>query len=600
MGVGSRSCAAIQGDGQLFSGGAVLNGVSSLGHGPVKVRAARAVALFGALLLALVWLAIVVSLVSEHRRVLAGAGADTANLARAFDEHIQRTITGLDQTLLYLRAEFQQNPDGFDLNRSVANSVILKRVSVQIARIGADGWLADSNVPGFKRMDLSDREHFRVHRQGGGDQLFVSKPVLGRASGKWSIQLTRRLDDRAGNFAGVLVISLDPNYLGEFYNAIDVGADGAVALVGADGVARVASHGDGVYLGQSLEGGLLRDAVLNRQSATLETHGPYDGHQRLTSVRPLASLPLSVLVGRSKADIMTSFDSSLTWHLFVGGAVTLALGAALMVLYRMVRTQEAIAADLAVKKAELLASRHRLRRYVVDLERIAEVAAHDLQEPLRRVVAYAQLLSSHASSVLDDEGRGYMAHVVDGAQRMRKLVKDLQSFVAVDQIPGVDGEVSSSTAVTNALDRLGDTIHARNARIVVEPLPSVMVDEKALTEIFTQLLDNAIRYVAPGTRPMVRVNSRQDGGNVVFSVADNGVGIESRDRVKMFEVFHRLNGIQAGEEGTGIGLAIVRRMVEHMGGRVWVHSNPGEGSIFSFSLPMANAMAAEEKEVRAA
>ncbi|MCA1909769.1 MAG: GHKL domain-containing protein [Magnetospirillum sp.] len=577
-----------------------MNVSSSLGHGPVKVRAARAVALFGVLLLAFVWLAIVVSLASEHRRVLASAGADTANLARAFDEHILRTITGLDQTLLYLRAEFQQNPDGFDLNRSVANSVILKRVSVQIARIGADGWLADSNVPGFKRMDLSDREHFSVHRHGGVDQLFVSKPVLGRASGKWSIQLTRRLDDRAGHFAGVLVISLDPNYLGEFYNAIDVGADGAIAVVGTDGVARVASHGNGDFLGQSLEGGLLRDAVLNRQSVTQETHGPYDSHERLVSVRPLASLPLSVLVGRSKADILAPFQSSVAWHLSIGGAVTLALGAALMVLYRMVRTQEAIAADLAVKKAELLASRHRLRRYVVDLERIAEVAAHDLQEPLRRVVAYAQLLSSHASSVLDDEGRGYMAHVVDGAQRMRKLVKDLQSFVAVDQIPGVDAVVSSSTAVTNALDRLGDTIHASNASIVVEPLPSVMVDEKALTEIFTQLLDNAIRYVAPGIRPMVRVSCRRDGDATVFSVADNGIGIESRDRVKLFEVFHRLNGLQAGAEGTGIGLAIVRRMVEHMGGRVWVHSNPGEGSVFSFSLPVAQAKTVEEKEVRAA
>jgi len=577
-----------------------VNGVSATGHGPAKVQAARAVALFGVLLLALVWLAIVVSLVSEHRRVLAGARADTSNLARAFDEHIQRTIAGLDQTLLYLRAEFQQAPERFDLNRSVANSVILKRVSVQIARIGADGWLVDSNVPGFKSMDLSDREHFRVHRQGGVDQLFVSKPVLGRASGKWSIQLTRRLDDRAGNFAGVLVISLDPNYLGEFYNAIDIGMEGAIALVGTDGVARVASHGGGKYLGQSLEGGLLRDAVQNRQSVTLEGHGPFDGHERLISVRPLNSLPLSVLVGRSKADVLTSFDTSLAWHLSLGGAVTIALASALMALYRMVRNQEAITADLAVKKAELLASRTRLRRYVADLERIAEVAAHDLQEPLRRVVAYAQLLSTHASSALDDEGRGYMAHVVDGAQRMRKLVKDLESFVAVDQIPGVDNAVSSSAAVTSALDRLGEAIHASNARIVVEPMPDVMVDEKALVEIFSQLLDNAIRYVVPGSRPMVRVSSRSDGDLVVFSVADNGVGIESRDRVRLFEIFHRLNGIQGGEGGTGIGLAIVRRMVEHMGGRVWVQSTPGEGSIFSFSLPMVQAKANEEEEVRAA
>jgi len=577
-----------------------VNTMSAMNQAGIKMQAARAVAVFGVLLLVLVWAAIAVSLVSEYRRVIADARSDTANLARAFDEHIQRTIAGLDQTLLYLRAEFQQSPERFDLNRSVANSVILKRVSVQIARIGADGWLADSNVPGFKKMDLSDREHFRVHRHGTADQLFVSKPVLGRASGKWSIQLTRRLDDRAGNFAGVLVISLDPNYLGEFYNAIDIGTDGAIALVGTDGIARVASHGGGKYLGQSLEGGLLRDAVLNRQALSLEGHGPFDGRERLISVRPLSTLPLSVVVGRSKQDVLTSFESSMTWHLVIGGAVTIALTAALMVLYRMVRTQEAIAADLAVKKSELLASRARLRRYVADLERIAEVAAHDLQEPLRRVVAYAQLLSSHASSALDDEGRGYMAHVVDGAQRMRKLVKDLESFVAVDQIPDVEAEVSSSVAVTSALDRLGETIHASNASIVVEPLPQVMVDEKALVEIFTQLLDNAIRYAAPGRRPVVRVSARIDGDSHVFSVSDNGVGIEARDRFKLFEIFHRLNGIQGSEGGTGIGLAIVRRMVEHMGGRVWVQSNPGDGSTFSFSLPTRVVVSDEVKEVCAA
>jgi len=577
-----------------------VNTISSFTRGAMKVRAARAVALFGAILLVLVWVAIVVSLVSEHRRVLAAARSDTANLARAFDEHIQRTIAGLDQTLLYLRAEFQQAPERFDLNRSVANSVILKRVSVQIARIDANGWLADSNVPGFKSMDLSDREHFRVHRQGGPDQLFVSKPVLGRASGKWSIQLTRRLDDRAGNFAGVLVISLDPNYLGEFYSTIDTGLDGAIALVGSDGIARVVSNGGGKYLGQSLEGGLLRDAVQNRQTVTMDSCGPFDGQERLISVRPLSSVPLSLMVGRSRAEVLTSFDESVVWHLALGGAVTLALGAALMVLYRLVRTQEAIAADLAVKKSELLASRARLRRYVADLERIAEVAAHDLQEPLRRVVAYAQLLSSHASSALDDEGRDYMAHVVDGAQRMRKLVKDLESFVAVDQIPAVEEPVNSGAAITSAMDRLSEVIHQANATIVVEPLPQVMVDEKALTEIFTQLLDNAIRYAADGRRPVIRVSARRDGDSQVFSVADNGVGIDARDRVKLFEIFHRLSGIQGGEGGTGIGLAIVRRMVEHMGGRVWVQSNPGQGSIFSFSLPVADAKAVEDREVFAA
>ena len=554
--------------------------------GTVKLGAARAVAVFGLALLVLLWIGIFVSLSMEHRRVLVAARADTANLVRAVDEHIQRTIAGLDQTLLYLRAEFQHDPSHFDLNRSVANSVILRRVSVQIALIDGKGWLADSNVAGFKRMDLSDREHFRVHRDGGGDALFISQPVLGRASGKWSIQLTRRLDDAQGKFAGVLVISLDPNYLGEIYGSMDVGEDGSIAVIGADGVVRVASQGGGRFLGQSLGGGAILDAVRDRRAISLDGPGPLDNVERIVAIRPLPNLPLSVLVGRSKAEVLAVYDRAVFMHLLFGLIVTAALGGALVVLYRMVRSQEAIAGDLAIKKAELLASRVRLRRYVSDLERIAEVAAHDLQEPLRRVVAYAQLLSCHVASALDDEGRGYVAHVVDGAQRMRKLVKDLEAFVAVDQIGETDGETSAGSAVATAMDRLAEQIRTAGADVVVDPLPSAQVDERALTEIFTQLLDNALRYRAAGRKPVVRVSAIDQGEATVFSVSDNGTGIDPRDRVRLFEIFHRLEGIKDHSgTGTGIGLAIVRRMVEHLGGRVWVESQPGEGSTFSFSLP---------------
>ena len=532
------------------------------------MQAARAVVLFGLFLLALVWGGIAVSLRAERDDVLADARADAANLARAFDEHIQRTIAGLDQTLLYLRAEFRHDPAHFDISRSVANNVILRRVSVQIGRIGADGWLKDSNLPGFQAVDLSDREHFLVQRDGGRDDLFVSKPVLGRTSGKWSIQLTRRLDDAAGNFAGVLVISLDPHYLGAFYGAIDLGEHGAVALIGRDGVLRVASNGGDAILGRRLEDGPLLDAVRDGVVATLESSGPLDDRTRLISVRPLGTLPLSVVVGQAKADVLAAFHQAVIRHLLIGGLVTLALGGAVLLLYRLVRRQEAIAADLTVKKAELVVSRLRLRRYVADLERIAEVAAHDLQEPLRRVVAYAQLLSGHVSSALDDEGRGYVAHVVE----------------AVDQSPAAEGEIAAAGAVAAAMDRLGEQIRATGATVVVETLPAVAVDERVLTEIFTQLLDNALRYRRAPARPLVRVSARDEGQRLVFSVADNGRGISAGDRVRLFEIFHRLESID-GHPGTGIGLAMVRRMIEHLGGRVWVESEPGRGSTFSFSLP---------------
>lgn len=559
-----------------------------------RLEAGRAVVAFGALVLVLLWLGIAWDLGRERSRALKDAEADTANLARVFDEHIQRTIAGLDQSLLYLRAEYERNPRRFSLANSVANNIILKRVSVQVAIIGSDGVLADSSVAGFTPIDLSDREHFAVHRTASDDMLFVSKPVLGRASGKWSIQLTRRLNGPGGAFAGVLVISLDPHYLSEFYGSVDLGNHGAVMLVGRDGIVRAASSGAGQGIGESVAPGMV-DAIFSNGAGSQRVIGPSDKIQRVASFRPLDNLPLAVWVGRSQAEVLAAHAGVVAGILLVGAVITLVLGAALLSLYALVRRQQDITHDLAVKKSELIASRERLKRYVADLERIAEVAAHDLQEPLRRVVAYAQLLSQHAQNALDAEGRDYIAHVVAGAHRIRKLVQDLEAFVAVDHLPPVDTPVPANYAIAAATERLAGEIREGGVTVLVDALPEVAADEKSLTEIFTQLIDNAVRYRTEERKPLVHVTARREGEMAVFRVRDNGVGIAARDRSRIFEIFRRLHGFDT-HPGTGMGLAIVRRMVERLDGRLWVESEPGEGSTFCFTLPLV----VSDREVQAA
>jgi len=311
-----------------------------------------------------------------------------------------------------------------------------------------------------------------------------------------------------------------------------------------------------------------------------------------------------VWVGRAESEVLAGYADTVRAYLLVGGVVTAVLGAALLLLYKVVRRQKVVTRDLSLKKAELLSSRERLRRYVADLERIAEVAAHDLQEPLRRVVAYAQLLSAHAQNALDAESRDYVAHVVSGAQRMRKLVEDLEAFVAVDHLPSAEVVVSARGPVDAAVASLDEEVRTSGATVVVGALPAVAADERSLTEIFTQLVDNALRYRMPGRKPLIHVSARREDGFAVFSVRDNGAGIEERHLPRVFEIFHRLQSVdgRAGT-GTGIGLAIVRRMVEHLGGRIWVESTPGQGSTFSFTLPLtvrAPAQTLFDREVQAA
>ncbi|MGE5506396.1 MAG: sensor histidine kinase [Actinomycetota bacterium] len=274
-----------------------------------------------------------------------------------------------------------------------------------------------------------------------------------------------------------------------------------------------------------------------------------------------------------------------------GLVATAALAVATVLLVRMAARQAAITRDLMVKKDELQANRERLYRYVADLERIAQVASHDMQEPLRRVVAYAQLLADPAAD--DDARRDYVGQVVEGARRMRDMVRELEAFVSVEHLPQPTAAIPADAALASACARLGESLSRAGARVVAEPLPRVAADEGSLTEIFSQLIDNAVRFRDPRRSPVVTVSGGSEGGMAVLRVADNGIGIEPRHACKLFEVFQR-------EGEPGMGLAVVRRMIERLGGRIWVDSRPGDGSVFAFTLPLEPAAAQLDQEARVA
>ncbi len=536
---------------------------------------------FGAFVLVLLWLGLGFNLGRERAFAIHVAEADTANLARAFEEHVNRTIAGLDQTLQFVKAEYERDPAGFSLKASAVLSLAPRSSRMGLALADASGTMVDSTLGGPSGINVSDREYFRFQRHATADHLFIGQPMVGRISGTWVIMLTRRLSNADGSFAGTLSITLDPDYLSGFYNSIDIGSKGAILLLGRDGVVRAGSN---VSASEWTTAPGLAGAIFEAGVGTAEMEGPFDQETRISSFRTLKGLPLAVWVGRAKSDVLARSALTEKGYLLVGLGVTALLLAALLLVFRVVRGQEIIAHDLAVKKAELTANRERLRRYVADLERIAEVAAHDLQEPLRRVVAYAQLLSVRAQSALDAESRDYAAHVVAGAHRMRKLVKDLEAFVAVDNLPLPTATVPAGIAMKAAAEQLAEEVRRSGASLLVEPLPEVAVDEKSLTEIFAQLLDNGLRYRNPERRTVIHVSAQWSGDHVVFSVHDNGMGIEESHLARAFEIFHRLPGLD-GHKGTGMGLAIVRRIVERHGGRVWVETQAGAGSTFMFSLP---------------
>ncbi len=223
-----------------------------------------------------------------------------------------------------------------------------------------------------------------------------------------------------------------------------------------------------------------------------------------------------------------------------------------------------------------------LRRSNVEIEQFAHVASHDLQEPLRMVTNYLQLIERRYDSLLDDDGREFIGFAVDGAKRMKALITDLLDFSrAGTEIANVR-KVPVINVVEDALANLKTAIDESGARITVDPLPSLEVDAVLLTQVFQNLIANAIKF-QKGTTPSVHISADNSGGTWIFSVTDNGIGIEPHHIDRIFRIFERLHGTEE-YAGSGIGLAITRKIVERHGGRIWVKSALGAGSTFYFSL----------------
>jgi signal transduction histidine kinase len=219
-----------------------------------------------------------------------------------------------------------------------------------------------------------------------------------------------------------------------------------------------------------------------------------------------------------------------------------------------------------------------------DLEQFAYVASHDLQEPLRMVATYTQLLAERYRGKLDADADKYIHYAVDGALRMQKLVEDLLAFSRVGRNGLAHENTDCNTALQVALKNLDAAIQESGAVVERAQLPVLLADSSQMVQVFQNLIGNAIKF--RGSRPpLIRVSAEWLGKECVFSVADNGIGIPPEHAESVFVVFRRLH-TSAEYPGSGIGLSICKKIVEQHGGRIWVESEVGHGSTFHFALPV--------------
>ena len=227
-----------------------------------------------------------------------------------------------------------------------------------------------------------------------------------------------------------------------------------------------------------------------------------------------------------------------------------------------------------------------------DLEQFAYVASHDLQEPLRKVASFCQLLQRRYAGQLDERADQYIAFAVDGAQRMQRLINDLLAFSRIGRLTAGFTEVDLNRVLTEVRSQL-EVRAGEDAEITWSGLPTVEGEEPLLTTLFVNLIGNSLKFRRPDVPPVIRVSAERDGGEWRVNVRDNGIGIEAEFADKVFVIFQRLHARDA-YEGTGIGLAIVKKIVEYHGGRIWLDLEVEEGTSIWFTLPVLPGTSDEE------
>jgi signal transduction histidine kinase len=517
-------------------------------------------------------------------------------------------------------------------------------VYVNIGAIDPDGYLFASGLPATNRLYLGDRSYFQNARDTG--KFAVGEYQIGRITGKSILSMALPIRGRErGRFYGVVFVALDLNWLNQLAARAELSDGSTLTVLDRNGTIlmrySVPESGDH-WVGQSMAADPRVMSFLKSGGDAAGVAAGLDGVKRLYTSTPLSRsagiADAHVIVGLPVQVAYAAANHTLALNLiFLGAVALLALAAAwiagdifvlkqvrgLVVAAQRMRhgilsarsgvahdpgeigqlalTFDEMAATLEQRVAELQRAESELkalnedlekrvldrtlelRRSNEDLEQFAYVASHDLQEPLRMITNYLQLLRQRYKDKLDAGADDFIGFALDGSKRMHQLIHDLLTYSRV----GTHGKEFTRTdcaqALASALANLRVAIEESRAAITHDPLPTVKGDEVQLTQLFQNLIGNAVKFRGEAA-PRVHIAAQRTGAEWEFSVCDNGIGIAPEDFQRIFIVFQRLHSREK-YPGTGIGLSVCKKIVERHGGRIWVESKLGHGTTFYFTLP---------------
>jgi signal transduction histidine kinase len=547
-------------------------------------------------MLLIAWVSVLAVIGMEYRESMAAQARHNTNLARAFQEQTVRVVAAVDQATIRLRDAVRNGDDTrTDLAQFANETGMAPTILVQLSLVGPDGRFIGSNLDpdGIKtgHVDLSTREHIRIHlapdsvadavRAQLTDGLFIGKPVLGKVSGRWTIQLSRRIDGPDGRVRGVVVASLDPSYFENIYRSVELGRQGGVTLVGADRVIRARVIGDS-SLGMGASIGASSPLVTHgwRRSGDFVSLSTVDAVERIVGYHRIDDYPLYVLVASSTEESLADWQTMRNIVLLLTALLSAAVIAAAWIFLSNVRRLEASNIALIASEARAQSANQAKTDFLAAI-------SHELRTPLTSIRGFAELMEKRIEQPKFKDQAGMIRRA---AEHLNTLLSEILDFAKVEAGAMRVGAtaVAIRPLVRGTAEFFGVSAAEKGLELrvhIADDVPETLVaDELRLKQVLGNLLSNALKFTAHGH---VAIEVERDATQMRLHVSDTGPGIPAEQHALIFERFQQADSRVAHQHGgTGLGLALSRSLAELMGGTLVVTSTPGEGSRFTLTLPL--------------
>ena len=598
-----------------------------------KNKAVQLLVLVAMILVIIIWTFIYFRLNEDRGLLLNQSVANLQNIAISFKEHSQTTIRNSDEALRIIKFHYEQKgaSDFKLLNEYFDQNVIDVSFFNQVGIINSDGIYEFSNLKNHKKVDLSDREHFQVHRELYPYGVFLSKPVLGRASQKWSIQLTKRLNKPNGDFLGVAVVSFDPNYFIDFHKQIDLGPEGFTSLVGIDGFVRTLRVGNISKIDGSVPKISLPDIVRKERAGTFVSSDLFDHSKRIYAFEKIPDQPLLVVVGMLEEDALYEYyrlkKSYFIFGFLISVLILLSTTAAISMLNKARKLNlellESAQEKERAQEHELeMSQRLTQSEKMAALGQLAAGVAHEINNPIAYVssnlstlkkyfdifngliselsgltslktslVITKEEVASKSSALMQNANYDFLKTDVfsildesqEGIVRVKNIVTDLKNFSRLEESSDwVMADIHKGIRSTLNIVNFEIKYHAE-VECIFGAIPQIRCIPSQLNQVFLNLIVNAAQAIPEGQFGKILIHTGQIEDKVWIEISDNGAGISEENIKKIFEPFFTTKKVGLG---TGLGLSVSIGIIQKHLGKLTVRSALGQGATFRIELPI--------------